>query len=152
MVRRGSENLIRYAKEGDFESIYQLSKKNSDLLGFVMPIEIRQHIRRLECIVDEDNNFIKGFVLFHLLKNNSYLSIYTICVDENNRGQHIASNMVNFIQKKYNRDIRTTCIKDSSSELFWASIAKKIDESPGKKRPICRYLIRCNRRKLINGI
>ena len=73
MVRRGSGNLIRYAKEGDFESIYQLSKKNSDLLGFVMPIEIRQHIRRLECIVDEDNNFIKGFVLFHLLKNNSYL-------------------------------------------------------------------------------
>ena len=53
------------------------------------------------CIVDEDNNFIKGFVLFHLLKNNSYLSIYTICVDENNRGQHIASNMVNFIRKKY---------------------------------------------------
>lgn len=65
---------------------------------------------------------------------------------------HIASDMVKQIQKLYNRDIKTTCVKDSSSELFWSSIAKKVEELPDKKRPICRYLIKANRRKLINGI
>lgn len=49
------------------------------------------------------------------------LTINVICVDEAYRGQHIASNMVKQIQKLYNRDIKTTCVKDSPSELFLVS-------------------------------
>ena len=143
----------RQATMNEWETIYNISKKNTKLLGPVLPPEIRQHISQSSCLVCTINNDIAGFCLYTVLKKDmTKLTINVICVDEAYRGLHIASNMVKQIQKLYNRDIRTTCIKDSSSELFWASIAKKIDESPGKKRPICRYLIRCNRRKLINGI
>lgn len=143
----------RQATMNEWETIYNISKKNTKLLGPVLPPEIREHISKSSCLICELNNEIVGFCLYTVLKRDSTrLTINVICVDEKSRGLHIASNMVKYIQKCYNRDIRTTCIKDSSSELFWASIAKKIDESPGKKRPICRYLIRCNRRNLINGI
>ena len=144
---------LRQAQMNEWEFIYNIAKKNGKLLGPVLPPEIRDHISKSSCLICELNNEIVGFCLYTVLKRDSTrLTINVICVDEKSRGLHIASNMVKYIQKCYNRDIRTTCIKDSSSELFWASIAKKIDESPGKKRPICRYLIKANRRKLINGI
>ena len=144
---------LRQAQMNEWEFIYNIAKKNGKLLGPVLPPEIREHISKSSCLICELNNEIVGFCLYTVLKRDSTrLTMNVICLDEKSRGLHIASNMVKYIQKCCNRDIRTTCIKDSSSELFWASIAKKIDESPGKKRPICRYLIRCNRRKLINGI
>ena len=144
---------LRQAQMNEWEFIYSIAKKNGKLLGPVLPPEIRENISKSSCLICELNNEIVGFCLYTVLKRDSTrLTINVICVDDKSRGLHINTNMVKYIQKCYNRDIRTTCIKDSSSELFWASIAKKIDESPGKKRPICKYLIRCNRRKLINGI
>lgn len=143
----------RQATMNEWETIYNISKKNSNLLGPVLPPEIRQHISQASCLVCTINNDIAGFCLYTVLKKDmTKLTINVICVDEAYRGLHIASNMVKQIQKLYNRDIKTTCIKDSPSELFWSSIAKKVEELPGKKRPICRYLIKSNRRKLINGI
>lgn len=137
----------------DWEDIYNLSKKNGKLLGPVLPPEIRNHISKDSCIVCEVDNEFSGFVLYTVLKRDpTKLTVNVICVSENSRGKHIASNMVKYLQKTYNRDIKTTCIKDSSSELFWASIAEKIEELPGKKRPICRYLIRTKRRNLLDGI
>lgn len=137
----------------DWEHIYDLSKKNGKLLGPVLPPEIRDHISKNSCIICEVDNEFVAFVLYTVLKRDSTkLTVDVICVNENNRGKHIASSMVKYLQKTYNRDIKTTCIKDSSSELFWSSIAEKIEELLGKKRAICRYLIRANRRNLFNGI
>ena len=53
-----------------------------------------------------------------------------------------------FLKNTYKRDIKATCIKDSDSEKFWSKIAIKYEESPGKKRPICRYIIYNNTIKL----
>jgi ribosomal protein S18 acetylase RimI-like enzyme len=146
---------LRQAEMKEWESIYNIAKKNGKLLGPVFPPEIRDHISDSSCLICELDNEIVGFCLYTVLKRDpTRLTIQVICVDEKSRGLHIASNMVKYIQNKYKRDIRTTCVKDSSSELFWASIGKKVEELPGKKRPICRYLIsgNSNRRKLIDGI
>ena len=117
---------LRQAQMNEWEFIYNIAKKNGKLLGPVLPPEIRDHISKSSCLICELNNEIVGFCLYTVLKRDSTrLTINVICVDEKSRGLHIASNMVKYIQKCYNRDIRTTCIKDSSSELFWASIAKK---------------------------
>ena len=137
----------------DWKIIYNLAKKNSKLLGPVLPPEIRDRINKDSCIVCETDDGFAGFVLYTVLKRDSTkLTVNVICVSEKSRGQHIGCNMVKYLQKMYNRDIKTTCIKDSSSELFWSSIAEKIEEFPGKRRPICRYLIKAERRNLFNGI
>ena len=133
---------ILYAKETDFDYIYKLLSKNSKLLGFVHPMEIREAIKNNKIIVTLLDNQLCGFCIFNPLKKiSNLLTIQVICVDSNFRGKHIASDMINFLKDKYKRDIRATCVKDSDSEKFWSKVAIKYDESPGKKRPICRYMI-----------
>ena len=56
--------------------------------------------------------------------------------------------MINFLKITYKRDIKATCVKDSDSEKFWSKIAIKYEELPGKKRPICIYIIYNNTIKL----
>lgn len=133
---------INYAKETDFDYIYKLSSKNSNLLGFVHPMEIRESIKNNKIIVALSDNELCGFCIFNPLKKiPNLLTVQVICVDSNFRGNHIASNLINFLKSTYKRDIKATCVKDSDSEKFWSKIAVKYDESPGKKRPICRYMI-----------
>ena len=140
---------ILYANSDDFDYIYKLSSKNSKLLGFTHPMEIRQAITNNKLIISKYDGIICGFCLFNPLKKQSnLLTVQVICVDENFRGNNIGKSMIKFLQKTYHRDIKATCVKDSTSELFWKNVGEKYEEAPGKKRPICRYIISNNSTKL----
>lgn len=140
---------IRYAVENDFDFIYKLSSKNSKLLGFVHPMEIREAIKNSKIIISEYNNELSGFCIFNPLKKNiNLLTVQVICVDDNYRNNGIAKSLINFLKVTYNRDIKATCVKDSDSEKFWSKIAKKYEELPGNKRPICRYIIEISQNRL----
>lgn len=135
--------MIRYAIETDFDNIYKLSSKNSNLLGFVHPMEIREAIKNNKIIISEENNIFQGFCLFNPLKKvTTLLTVQVICVDNNFRGNKLGTKMIEYLKEKYKRDIKATCVKDSDSEKFWSKIAIKYEELPGKKRPICRYIIK----------
>ena len=139
---------IKYATESDFDFIYKLASRNSNLLGFVHPMEIRQAIKNNKIILSEIDNRLCGFCIFNPLKKYAQLTVQVICVDTEYRGNNIATCMVMFLKDTYKRDIKATCIKDSDSEKFWSKIAIKYEESPGKKRPICRYILYNNTIKL----
>lgn len=133
--------LIRLAKMEDWESVYNISKKNGKLLGPVLPPEIRNHISKDECLVVQYEGEIIAFCLFTLLKKTpNLLTVNVICVKDDFRGKGLAKGMLNKLAE-YGRDIKATCVKDSSSEAFWSSVGEKVEELPGKKRPICRYVI-----------
>lgn len=136
---------IKYAVEDDFDFIYKLSSKNSKLLGFVHPTEIREAIKNNKLIVSTKSNELCGFCIFNPLKKiPNLLTVQVICVDLEYRGNGIGKQMIEFLKTTYGRDIKATCVKDSDSEKFWFKIAKKYEENPGKKRPICRYIIEVN--------
>ena len=140
---------IKYANDSDFDYIYKLSNINSDLLGYIHPIEIRDAISENKLIIALYDNNIVGFCIFNPLKKRpNLLTIFSICVDLKYRGNKIATQMIQFIKDMYKRDIKATCVKDSDSEKFWSKIAIKYEELPGKKRPICRYIIYNNTIKL----
>ena len=140
---------IRYAVESDFNFIYRLSAKNSNLLGFVHPIEIRKSIEDKKIIITLIDNQPGAFCIFNPLKRlSNQLTVSVICVDDIYRGNHIATKMITFLMKTYNRNIKAICIKDSDSEKFWQRIAKKYEELPGNKRPICKYIIYNDSNKL----
>lgn len=137
--------MIRYAIETDFDNIYKLSSKNSNLLGFVHPMEIREGIKNNKIIISEENNNFQGFCLFNPLKKlPNLLTVQVICVESNVRGKGIGHQLLYFLKDKYKRNIKATCVKDSDSEHFWSKVAEKYEELPGKKRPICRYIIKNN--------
>lgn len=141
---------IRRATDNDFDYIYNLSSKNSNLLGFVHPMEIRSSISAGKIIISEQDDKPAGFCIFNPLKKDyTLLTVQIICVDPEYRGQGIASSMVNYLRNTYKRTIKTTCVKDSASEQFWSKIAIKHSEEPGKKRPICRYIIPYERKGLL---
>lgn len=140
---------IKYAIESDFDFIYKLSGKNSNLLGFVHPMEIREAIKNEKIIIAYYDNIRCGFCIFNLLKRlSNQLTVSVICVDDIYRGNHIATKMITFLMKTYNRNIKAICIKDSDSEKFWQRIAKKYEELLGNKRPICKYIIYNDSNKL----
>lgn len=140
---------IRYAIENDFDYIYKLSSKNSNLLGFVHPMEIREAIKNNKIVVSTIDDNLCGFCIFNPLKKTpTLLTVQVICVDTEYRGNGIAKSIISFLKEKYGRDIKATCIKDSDSEKFWSKIARKYEELPGNKRAICRYIIETNKNKL----
>ena len=133
---------IVYANESDFDYVYKLSSKNSKLLGFVHPMEIRDAISKQKIIISKLDGEVCGFCIFNPLKKNpSMLTVQIICVDDNFRGNGIGKAIIEFLKKTYRRNIKATCVKDTTSELFWQKVAKKYEELPGKQRPICRYII-----------
>lgn len=135
--------IIRKAIDDDFDFIYQLSSKNTDLLGFTHPMEIRQAISDHKCIIAEVDGKQAGFCLFNPLKKvPNMITVQVMCVDPNFRGQGIGTNMVRFLQNTFNRHIKCTCVKDSTAEIFWSRLGEKYEESAGKKRAICKYIIR----------
>lgn len=140
---------IKYACEDNFDFIYQLSSKNSKLLGFVHPMEIREAIKNKKVIISIIDNKLCGFCIFNPLKKvSNLLTVQVICIVDEFRGNGIAKEMLNFLKNTYKRDIKATCVKDSDSEKFWSKVAKKYEELPGKKRPICRYMIEISQNKL----
>lgn len=141
--------MIRYAIENDFDFIYKLSSKNTKLLGFVHPMEIRESIKNNKIIISEEDNILQGFCIFNPLKKlSNLLTVQVICVQTEFRGNGIGHKLLNYLKETYNRDIKATCVKDSDSEKFWSKVAEKYEELPGKKRPICRYIIKNNNNKL----
>ena len=125
---------IKYATESDFDFIYKLASRNSNLLGFVHPMEIREAIKNNKIIVSVKANKLCGFCIFNPLKKNAnLLTVQVICVDPDYRGNGIGSKIIEFLKETYNRDIKATCVKDSDSEKFWSKVAKKYEELPGKK-------------------
>lgn len=133
---------IKYANDSDFDYIYKLSSKNSKLLGFTHPMEIREAIKNKKLIISLLDDERCGFCIFNPLKKiPNLLTVQVICVDPNFRGNGIGKAMIEFLKTTYKRDIKATCVKDSDSEKFWSKIAIKYEELPGKKRPICRYII-----------
>lgn len=133
----------------DFEAIYSIAKKNSELLGPINPMEIREGIvdKRVIVLYTTDIS-VKGFCLFRVLKRRSELVVHQICVSSEYRGEKLASCMLQYLKQKYGRDIKTTCIKDSSAEAFWSRVAIKYAESPGKKRELSKYIIKVRGGKL----
>ena len=59
---------IKDAVEDNFDFIYKLSSKNSNLLGFVHPMEIREAIKNSKIIIAEYDNQVCGFCIFNPLK------------------------------------------------------------------------------------
>lgn len=58
----------RQATMNEWETIYNISKKNTKLLGPVLPPEIRQHISQSSCLVCIINNDIAGFLFIYSFK------------------------------------------------------------------------------------
>ena len=134
--------MIRSAVMDDFDTIYTMSKKNTKLLGPVMPPEIRTAIADNNCLLYiSDDNTVGDFVLFRRLKRTPETTVQIICVDENFRGKGIGKSLIKYILDLYKVPIKATCVKDTSSEKFWSSVGIKYEESPGKVRPICRYRV-----------
>lgn len=153
-MESAQEFVFTQAVFDDVDDIYNLAKKESKLLGPVIPPEIKQFVERKNCLVVKDmrEDVVIAFVLYTPLKTSPSLTIYSICVDRSYRGKNIAKNMVNYLQNLYNREIQATCIKDTDSENFWSSIACKIYEKEGKKNKLCRYKVKMKRRTLLDGI
>ena len=134
--------MIRSAVMDDFDTIYTMSKKNTKLLGPIMPPEIRSAIVNNNCLLYISNdNTIAGFVLFRRLKRTLETTVQIICVDEKFRGNGIGKCLISYLLDLYKVPIKATCVKDTSSEKFWNSIGIKYEEQPGKVRPICRYRV-----------
>lgn len=121
--------MISYAKDDDFDWIYKLHGKNTNLLGAPYPAAIREDIKKERIIINEDKN---AFCQFTPMNRNPYSTVHIICVSEEARGKHIASKFLEFIMDAYDSDIQAVCIKDSLSEKFWSSKGKKVGSKNSK--------------------
>ena len=111
---------LRQAKLDEWEQIYKLGGKNSKLLGPSNPAEIRDAIANESLLVVSHEDKIVAFCLYNVLKRSDMITVSQICVDDNYRGNKLASKMLDHILDTYKRNIKTTCVKDSTAELFWS--------------------------------
>lgn len=147
---------IEYSKPEDFDLIYQIYGKNTDLLGRPFPAALREQINKNEMlkVIDEDNELI-GFCNFHRLVIDNRITVYEICVTDKARGKGAGKAMINFLLETYKVPIRAKCVKDSTAELFWSKVGKLIRNEQGKKRELAVYQVgddikHPTKKKLIN--
>ena len=120
----------KYKDECDFDFVYRLHGKNSDLLGPCMPASLKESFRNNEIIIAEDN---LGFCEFHVCKRDKHTTVYHICTTEHARGKGIARQFLEFLRDKYKLGIQAVCISNSASEKFWSKVAKKISDKVSRK-------------------
>jgi len=129
--------VIRQAKLEDVDEISKLASKNTDLLGFVMKVVLKERIKNRELLIVDDNG-IKGFVNYHLTKKG-YITIYEICVSEEVRGKGYGKELFQTVQKK--APIKLKVIKDNPANEFYIKLGGKISYTEkGRKRPLNIYL------------
>lgn len=114
----------------DFEFVYKLHGKNSDLLGPCMPASLKESFRNNEVIIAEDN---LGFCEFHVCKRDKHVTVYHICTTEHARGKGVAKSFLNFLMDTYKMPIQAVCITNSASEKFWSKVAVKIASKVSRK-------------------
>ena len=86
---------LKHAVAEDFDEIYALYGRNTDLLGPPFPAEIRLKIQEGEILIAvEDGNFL-GFCNYHQM--GLHTTVYEICVNELARGKGVGRQMVQFL-------------------------------------------------------
>lgn len=132
---------VRIAEASDFDNIYALYNKESDLVGPVMPLSIRERISERECVVAEEDGIFLGVCNYHLLKREEKLTVYEIAVCREARGKGVAKTIINHLLETYKRPITAKCIKDSPSEKFWSSIGTFLRSEAGRKQVLSIYVV-----------
>lgn len=135
------ENCPFNKEKCDFNKIYKIAneKDNSELIGVLNPIELKQYFYQQQIICTEDLN---SFCCFHINIRKRKLTIYHICVQHNFRGKGYSKLLIDFLYNKYKMPIQAVCIADSSSNSFWSHISTKIGEKKsrtGKQLNIYQY-------------
>lgn len=133
--------MIDYAKPFDFDIIYKIYGKNTDLLGPPFPAAIREALLKNEVLKVIDNNVLVGFCNFHKLKDDSQVTVYEICVDESARGKGYGKEMVQYLYDKFKIPIVAKCVKDSTAEAFWKKVGILKRYEKGKKRELAVYQV-----------
>ena len=141
---------IEFAKESDFDKIYALFGKNTDLLGRPFPAAIREALKLNKVLIvrGEEQDSCFGFCNFNVLKREFRITVYEIAVDEAARGHGLGRRMVEFLEEKYKRPIQAKCVKGSPAELFWERVAELINYEKGKKRELSVFLTKKYRKEI----
>lgn len=132
---------VRLAETTDFDNIYALYNKESDLVGPVMPLSIRERISERECVVAEEDGVFVGVCNYHLLKREEKLTVYEIAVCREARGKGVAKTIINYLLDTYKRPITAKCITGSPSEKFWSSIGTFLKHDAGRKQMLSIYVV-----------
>lgn len=133
--------MVEYAKPFDFDIIYKIYGKNTDLLGPPFPAAIREALLKNEILKVVENDTLVGFCNFHKLKDDSQVTVYEICVDDTARGKGYGRLMINFLYEKYKTPIVAKCVKSSTAEVFWSKVGKLLRYEAGKKRELAVYQV-----------
>lgn len=133
--------MVEYAKPFDFDAIYKIYGKNTDLLGPPFPAAIREALLKNEILKVMENDILVGFCNFHKLKDDSQVTVYEICVHEIARGKGYGRQMINHLYDKFKIPIVAKCVKDSTAEIFWSKVGKLLRYEAGKKRELAVYQV-----------
>lgn len=134
------ENIITAENtEEEFDWIYKLHGKNTDLLGAPYPAAIRQDLYKKRIITTIDR---LGFCQFTPPNRNQYTTVHIICVKDEGRGKHLASIMVDYLCDRYKVPVQAVCEAGTLSEKFWSSRGVKIGDKKSRKgTPLSIYRV-----------
>lgn len=132
-------------------------KGNNTTLGVCLPIILKKNIRD-GLVISITGKY--DFCMFNIPKRkNNYVVISDIFVSEEVRGQHLATKLLNYLMKTYDRDIFAKCVRGSSAEEFWRHVGEQINANSDKfidnnlyeersgKRDLGWYIIRNKSKK-----
>ena len=138
----------------------KVNKKDS-LLGPFMPGWVKPDMRSGK-IISITGKY--DFCCFNNPKNKDIVIISDIYVDEQARGQKISLKLIEYLMKKYDKDIFAKCVRGSSAESFWSHIGIQVDANNGlgpdmyehpigkdgnAKRDLGWYIVKNNNKKEI---
>lgn len=146
----------------DYFWISQLWEKENKLLGKdsllgpLNPAFVKPDVRANK-VISVTGQY--DFCCFNVPKSKDVIVISDIYVDEKVRGQHISSQLLQYLMEKYDRDIFAKCVRGTSAEQYWAHIGEQLDanvdnvlindkyEHRSGKRDLSWYLVKNKNKK-----
>ena len=145
-IKRSQEDLI--------EQVYEIFKKNVNLLGPPNPKVLKDAAEKgwLLVALDKDQDKVVGFVNFRNCVRKDQCTIYEICVDKSYWHKGIGAAMIAFLAQNSAKEfIRLKCTEENDANGFYKAYGfTLIGQEMGKKRKLNVYELRINEDKQLS--
>ncbi len=117
--------------------VEKLGDANSATLGFLPYEAIRQAAAEGRVLASVENDEVKGYTLYGVRVRTGNISLTHLCVDQKQRGQGIARELVEGIagRNPHRAGIRLSCRKDYEADAMWPKLGfRRLGERRGRSR------------------
>ena len=120
-----------------YQRVVELGNANSRTLGLLPYAAINQAAAEGRVLAFVEDGEVKGYALYARRVRKGDISLTHLCVDQDQRGRGVASELVEAIVERYpNRaGIRLSCRKDYDADAMWPHLGfRRLGEKPGRSR------------------